>query len=71
MPRGTADPARLAAEIGRQVTKAAAGLSRGKTGRIEVDEIPLGKITMSGDVGKRITSTLTRKLDAVINGGKK
>ena len=71
MARGAVDPERLAAEIGREVVNAAARFSKGKTGKIEVSEIPIGKITMSDNVGRQITSTLNSKLDGLVQGGKK
>lgn len=65
------DPARVAAEIGREVMNAAAHFSKGKTGRIELKEMPVGRVTMSDNVGKQIASTFAGKLDGVIHGGKK
>jgi hypothetical protein len=72
MPRtANGDPARLAAEIGRQVMRATARLSKGKTGSTKVNEIPVGRISMSDDIGKQIASTLNRKLNENDYGGKR
>lgn len=67
----SSDPARVAAEIGREVMNAAAHLSKGKTGRIELKEMPIGRVAMSDNVGKKVASAFAGKLDGVIDGGKK
>ena len=65
------DPAAIAAEIGREVMNAAAGLSKGRTGKIDLTEVPVGKVKMSNSVAKDAASTVSGKLAAMMGGGKK
>jgi hypothetical protein len=63
------DPAVIAAEIGREVMNTAARLSKGQTGKIDLNEISVGKIMMSNNIGKHVASIVSDKLDGIIGGG--
>jgi hypothetical protein len=71
MSRVAGDPAAIAANIGREVMTAAARLSKGKNGKIDLKEVPIGRTKMSADVGKQIAASIGDRLEGTIGGGQK